>query len=107
VSGNGAAMYIDNIKIPGGTTDIPAVASSPSVKVYPNPNNGQFTIGLTNATGNPSVKIYNVLGEEVYTSTLRNETNEVNLSSQPKGIYIYRIFTETGSAISTGRLVIE
>jgi len=107
VSGNGAAMYIDNIKIPGGTTDIPTVVSTPSVKVYPNPNNGQFTIALSNATNNPLVKIYNVLGEEVYTSTLRNETNAINLSSQPKGIYIYRVFTETGSAISTGRLVIE
>jgi len=107
VSGNGGALYIDNIKIPGGTTDVPTISSNPSVKVYPNPNSGQFTIGLANTSGNSYVKIYNVLGEEVYTSSLKNEDNQVNLNSQPKGVYIYRIFTETGSPISTGRLVIQ
>lgn len=108
VSGNGAAMYIDNINITGkSTASIPTISSNPSVKIYPNPTNGQFTIEFTNTTGNPYVKIYNVLGEEVYNSILKNETTEVNLSSQPKGIYIYRIFSQTNSVISTGRLVVE
>lgn len=108
-SGNGSPLYIDNINIPGipVTTNVASISSNPSVRIYPNPNNGQFTIELSNIPGNPLVKIYNVLGQEVYTSPLKNNNTQINLSSQPNGIYIYRIFSETGSAISTGRLVIE
>ncbi len=107
-SGNGSPLYIDNINISGGIpTAVPSVSSTPSVKVYPNPSNGQFTVALQNVAGNPNVKIYNVLGQEVYQSRLKNDNTVVNLVAQPKGIYIYRIFNETGSAISTGRLVVE
>jgi len=53
------------------------------------------------------VKIYNVLGQEVFTSQFKNQNTQVNLSIQPKGIYIYRVFSENGASISTGRLVVE
>jgi PKD repeat protein len=106
-SGNGSPLYIDNINMPGVPTKVAVVSSNPYVEVYPNPNNGQFTIEATNFSGNPYVKIYNVLGQEVYMANLLNEYTQVNLSSQPSGIYIYRIFSQTGSALSTGRLVIE
>ncbi len=107
LSGNGAAMYIDNINIPGAPASVPNVSSTPSVNVYPNPNSGQFTIGLANVSGNSYVRIYNVLGQEVYASQLKNGNIFINLSSQSKGIYIYRVFSETGTAISTGRIVLE
>ncbi len=107
LSGNGSPLYIDNINIPGVPTSIPSVSSNPSVKVYPNPSNGQFTINLTNISGTPYVKIYNVLGQEVYQNQLKNQNNQINLGTQAKGIYIYRVFNETGSAISTGRIVVE
>jgi hypothetical protein len=38
---------------------------------------------------------------------LKNQDTQINLSSQPSGIYIYRVFSETGSAISTGKMVVE
>ncbi|HTA28463.1 MAG TPA: T9SS type A sorting domain-containing protein, partial [Bacteroidia bacterium] len=107
ISGNGAAMYIDNINIPGAPTGVQSVTSTPSVNVYPNPTGGQFTIGLANVSGNAYARIYNVLGQEVTVASLKNGSNNLDLGTQSKGIYIYRIFSETGSAISTGRLVIE
>jgi len=108
LSGNGAALYIDNINIPGlSTLAVPTISANPSVSVYPNPNSGQFNIELSNISGNPYLRIYNVLGEQVYMSQLKNENNSVNLNSQPDGVYIYRIYSESGSAISTGRLVKE
>lgn len=108
VSGNGAAMYIDNIHMAGqSVASVPTISVHPSVSVYPNPTSGQFTIGLANTSGNSLVRIYNVLGEQIYTATLKNENNEINLGAQSKGIYIYRIFTEAGAVISTGRLVVE
>ncbi|HTA28342.1 MAG TPA: C10 family peptidase [Bacteroidia bacterium] len=106
-SGNGSPLYIDNINIPGLPAGVPSVSSNPSVKVYPNPSNGQFTFGVNNISGTPYVKIYNVLGQEVFTSQFKNQNTQVNLSIQPKGIYIYRVFSENGASISTGRLVVE
>jgi hypothetical protein len=108
-SGNGSPLYVDNINIPGGivVTNTTGISSNPSVSVYPNPNNGTFAIALTNISGSPVLKIYNVLGQIVNTYSLKNDNTEINLSSQPNGIYIYRVFSETGSAISTGRLIID
>jgi PKD repeat protein len=108
-SGNGSPIYIDNINIPGLPANVANVVSTaPSVTVYPNPNNGQFTVGFINKQSNPSVKMYNVIGQEIYSqSNIQHSTLSVDLSTQPKGIYIYRVFSENGTSISTGRLVIE
>ncbi len=106
-SGNGSPLYIDNLNIPGLPAGVPSVSSNPSVKVYPNPSNGQFTFGLNSISGTPYVKIYNVLGQEISTSQLKGQNIQVNLSVQAKGIYIYRVFSENGASISTGRLVLE
>ncbi len=106
-SGNGSPLYIDNINISGVPASVASISSNPSIKVFPNPNGGQFNIALQNVNGSPYLKIYNVLGQEINQSHLKNDNNVINLSAQSKGIYIYRIFNENGSALSTGRLVIE
>ncbi len=109
-SGNGSPIYIDNIMIPGTPADVPAVASAePSVKVYPNPSTGTFNIDITNLSGVANMEIYNVLGQQIYTSQVKGSSEymgQINLSSQPKGIYLYRVISENGSATS-GRIVIE
>ena len=109
VSGNGAAMYIDNIHITGKLTSaVPTITNKPVVSVYPNPSNGQFTFQSSAVGEQLSVEIYNVLGEKIYSQhNISNQTFNINLNSQPKGIYIYRIFSETGASVSTGRLVVE
>ncbi len=106
-SGNGSPLYIDNINLPGVPTTIPVISTTPSTSIFPNPNSGQFTIAFVNISGNPYVKIYNVLGQEVYMTQLKNENTNINIGNQPNGVYIYHIFSENGSAISTGRLVKE
>lgn len=109
VSGNGAAMYIDNVHIAGqSTTSVPPISSNPSVMVYPNPTNGQFTISTSELDNPWSVEVYNMLGEKVYSqSAIANAQLTINLNSQPKGVYLYRVLTQTGSVISAGRVVLE
>jgi PKD repeat protein len=107
-SGNGAALYIDNITIPGTPASTPTITSHPSVKVYPNPTTGIFTIQCSSVSGKWSVEIYDVVGENVYSQlSIADYQSTVDLSAQPAGVYIYRIFSENGSSISTGRLVVE
>jgi hypothetical protein len=82
------------------------------VKVFPNPNNGIFTVSLSNINEKCSIEIYNILGEKVLTETLLPQTpkgalNEINLTGQPNGLYLYRVLTEDGSLVGEGKVIIE
>ena len=81
------------------------------VEISPNPTKGKIQM-IRNlhppACGDGSVidiKIYNVSGEKIYTTTLTSKPETIDLSSQPKGIY----FVETilGNERSCKKLIIE
>jgi len=84
-----------------------SVVENVSCKVFPNPNNGQFTIILQNATSKCHVLIYNELGQAVYSSNLNTNNTQVNLSDKATGVYFYRIITENGQLVSDGKLIVE
>jgi hypothetical protein len=106
-SGKGEPMYIDNIDINYIPTGIASVANPNSFIVYPNPSNGQFIFESGNTNTKSLLKIYNILGQEVMNTYIESGKTTVNLSSQSKGIYLYRIFTESGVSVSNGRLVVD
>jgi hypothetical protein len=63
-----------------------------SIKVYPNPNNGQFTLELGNVDSGSSVCLYNLLGTVVYRSVTTSEsTLRINLSGIRRGIYFVKV----------------
>ena len=85
---------------------------SANVKVYPNPNNGTFTITFHTAQSEeslPIVNVYNVLGEKVLTETLRSAQgdNTIEVRGQPDGIYVYRILSDNGNLLGEGKLIIQ
>jgi hypothetical protein len=57
------------------------------MKIYPNPNSGEFVIEATQAL---HVVITNVLGQEILSAELHEGKNLINLINQPKGIYFVR-----------------
>jgi hypothetical protein len=68
------------------------VSSEKSVKIYPNPNNGQFTLELSNIEKDASVCIYNLLGTQIYHSTATSQTSyKVNLPEIKRGIYFVKV----------------
>jgi len=110
----GTRMYIDNINIPGVITNVVNnIKNNTSVNVYPNPGNGIFSFQLSGvipvAIGSHcSVEVYNVLGQKVFSQfNIQNPTFNIDLSAQPKGVYIYKIYKETGESLYTGRVVVE
>jgi len=76
------------------------------VKIYPNPNNGQFTIELTNVESGATLSIYNMLGAMVYQSLVTNQTShKINLPGVRKGIYFVKVMD--GNELLTRKIVVE
>jgi len=77
--------------------------------VYPNPSKGVFTIQSAVVSGQSLVELYNVLGEKVgfNTFTIRNSQFTIDLSSNPNGVYLYRVISENGNLLGEGKLVVQ
>ena len=72
-----------------------------SVKVYPNPNNGTFSI---EACGRNRYAIYNNLGQCLKTGNFEDNT-QITATDLPEGIYLLKVIGESGSKVE--KLVIE
>jgi endonuclease I/chitodextrinase len=62
------------------------------LKIYPNPTNGNKI--YFNLTQNVKVSIYTILGKLIQTESLNPDTNSMDISNLPKGIYIVKMNTE-------------
>jgi hypothetical protein len=107
------------INLSTGTNEVKG--ESEKVKVYPNPNNGKFHVFCHSERSEaspdesfgresqPVIEVYSVLGEKVLTETLRSAQgdNIINISTQPNGVYLYRVITNSGTLIGEGKTVVE
>lgn len=106
----GAAPYIARWKsCTGGEAGINTLSSaSLSVLLFPNPNDGVFTVKSSVVNSRLSAEVYNILGERVYSQfNILNSTFNIDLSSQPSGVYLYRVLNIDGSLCGEGKLIIQ
>jgi hypothetical protein len=72
--------------------------ASETIALYPNPNNGNFTLeyNIGNET-NGKVRIYNTLGEMVGEYSLENSEGTMNISNTElsNGVYIWKLYTNS------------
>jgi hypothetical protein len=90
-------------------TGIQNISYDNSIKVYPNPNGGVFTLEVNSEERivNSMVEIYNVLGQRIYSQlSIVNYPLSINISTQPSGIYLWRIITDDGALVGEGKLII-
>ncbi|MFY0603960.1 MAG: T9SS type A sorting domain-containing protein [Flavobacteriaceae bacterium] len=72
---------------------------------YPNPvNNKRFTI-TTNSISEKEVRIFNVLGRQVYTTSFSSNNKLVDISNLTSGVYILKVLE--GSKSATKKLVVR
>ena len=89
---------------------INALANNVNVNVYPNPNNGQFTLNVNTTDVNElSIKVVNLQGQEVYNRNNFDNLNTVNeqidLSNNANGIYFVIVTTDKG--IVTHKMIVQ
>lgn len=86
--------------------ELPAAVEE--IKLYPDPNNGSFTVSISNyVSGVNTIDVYNMLGEKVYSSAITQSTLEITLNNNSKGVYLYRIVSEDGKLRGDGKFVVE
>ena len=66
---------------------------SNSVSVFPNPTTSRFTV---EGAGLNHITVYNLMGQVVYEMECQGESVDVNLNNVEAGIYMVRIFTNSG-----------
>lgn len=83
------------------------------VTVFPNPNDGNFTIQVnTRNVHIRYIEIYNVLGEKVYVadceaSTADYQTYNVSIPSPSAGIYLYRLLDQSETLVGQGKIAVR
>ncbi|MDZ4664049.1 MAG: ice-binding family protein [Bacteroidota bacterium] len=76
------------------------------IVIYPNPNNGQFTIQFNSISENTSVEIYNSIGQLVSKERVTSTSLSIDLHDLATGIYQIRIL-ENNSMIKQAKVIIH
>ena len=95
---DGCSICDSNVVI-SFSTGLSDLSFANGIHVSPNPSLGQFTIVVEKLISNTSISIINILGKQVYYSTLVNQKTEIDLYNQPKGIYFIQINTDKVTAL--------
>ncbi|HXB13663.1 MAG TPA: ice-binding family protein, partial [Bacteroidia bacterium] len=106
-----AAIHDTGAVIPGGclilgASSLNAVNSEQTVTVYPNPFNNSTTIVLNGASpmDKAEFRLYNLLGEEVASTSINNQETILETSKLPSGVYFYQV-VNNDKLIQSGKLI--
>ncbi len=73
--------------------------------VFPNPNNGEFTISVKQVIDNTYVEVYNSLGQLINRNAIKDLNTKINLNKDAEGLYHVRIIQDGKSVYNTKMLV--
>ena len=87
-SGYGTRIWVDNINVDGtqGITE----ATIGQIKVYPNPNNGTFTIETPNRFQNGIYQLFSMDGRQVYSGAINGNKQLLNFDDLSSGAYLFQ-----------------
>jgi hypothetical protein len=88
------------------TTGIPKLISTPpAISLYPNPNNGTFTLHSQLSILNCQLKVMDVLGRTIYSYNIDNMSIINCQLSIESGIYFWEVMNDSG-ILANGKLAI-
>jgi hypothetical protein len=76
--------------------------------IYPNPAKDKFTIDFVNELiSNYTIKINNLLGQEVYSNVIDKPLYEVTKTWKGEGMYFVKIYNEKKNLVGTKKILIQ
>lgn len=81
----------------------PVNATQTAFSIVPNPCNNEITINFSSLIKNASIKIYSVLGKEIYAMENIAPQSKIDLTSLQSGIYFYKM--KTSDSEISGKLL--
>jgi uncharacterized delta-60 repeat protein len=87
-------------------SNITNVLNKGRIVIYPNPSNGIYTLQTNEMNAAKSISIYTILGQKIHDAAISSNETTIDISNQPKGVYLYKILGEKGE-VKSGKLVIE
>jgi hypothetical protein len=77
-----------------------------TVKIYPNPNNGNFTIEFSNLETGTEISVYNMTGKTVFRGYITEQLQQnINLGKTSTGLYVVKI--KNGKELITKKIVVN
>ena len=93
--GNTGATTLNGSYTPCAATGITTNEAENMFSVYPNPNNGEFTVSVKlDKQADVKIRVINMIGQEISNRMITNTvggTYTMDLSAQPNGIYFVEI----------------
>jgi uncharacterized protein (TIGR02145 family) len=78
------------------------------LNIYPNPAKDKFTIDFGNETiTNYTIKINNLLGQEVFSSSVDKPQFEISKTWQGEGLYFVKIYDDNHNLLITKKIILQ
>jgi len=87
-------------------TGIASFDSQNAFSIFPNPNNGIFTLKLPDSQNRFELECFNALGEKIFMKKLLGGSTEIDMSNETKGIFFCRIISNE-EVIYTGKIIVQ
>lgn len=84
---------------PNGNSGLIEIQGNNSVRVFPNPNKGSFTVILPSEES-VEILVYNLQGQIIYPKTRFSISTTIELSDSPNGVYLIEIHSKKGKKTS-------
>jgi hypothetical protein len=98
----GKSLYSTTVEVSGSPLTSAKNVSSETQSFYPNPTSGKVHLRIPQYG---LVKVFNVSGKLMMTTSNSPLSNSIDMSSLPKGLYFLRI--ETGGSVFTGKVILQ
>lgn len=97
---------IEFMKLPWRVNIAENYESSGDCRLYPNPTSGKVSVSQTNVNSAFSINVYDVSGQQVFSSRLATKA-DFDLSFLQPGIYVVKILNENKQFVENEKLIIH
>jgi hypothetical protein len=89
----GSALYVDDFSFTYNPADVQESDGANFISVFPNPTSGFINVMLDGDMN--TVKVYNIVGEEIFAQQTSSKNLNIDLTEFPAGVYMIEVSCNT------------